>query len=111
MSSKKYGEQWVTRLSTEESLIIHKFREYLFEKGYIDSNRKYPTIKFCVLNTLFEFADEIIPDFTYQPEELVELIDKHEKLAGKFRERLKIISKVNEEKEKEVIIEDAEEIG
>lgn len=94
---KKYTEQWYTQFAISEAIIFHQLREHLFKKKFIDSNTKYATLKYCAMNTLFEFADEIIPDYAFEAEDLVELIDKFDKLKQKFEGRLRLLSKAQTE--------------
>lgn len=105
--NKKKYIQWYTRFTEEEDLIMHKLRKYLFEKEITDSKHKYTFIKYCCLNTLWDYADEIIDNFTYTEEELVELAEKHKKLSEKYTEMLGVITGVKEEKKTEVLKESA----
>ncbi len=107
MAKKQYTQQWVTRLNNAESVIMHNLREYLFKNKLIDSDTKYGLMKYCALSTLFEFADEVIPDFVYDADDLLELIEKHDSLKTKFEHRLKLLQEVKSERE-EKIQEDAE---
>jgi len=110
MAKKVYTQQWVTRLNNSESVILHNLREYLFKTKVIDSDTKYGVMKFCVMNTMFQYADKIIPDFKYEADDLLELIEKHDILKSEFTDKLKALQEVqSERKEKE--LEDADSEG
>lgn len=104
-SKKKYTEQWYTQFATAEALIFHQLREFLFKNKLTDSNTKYACLKYCAMNTLFEYADEIIPDYTFEAEDLVELIDKFDKLKKKFEDRLRLLSQTQAELTEKVLDE------
>jgi len=88
--------QYVGSFTLYYDVILHKLIDYLFENQIIEADSKYTFTQFCILRTLFDFASDVVNDFQYTPEQLVDLIDSHKKMTRKFESMLK---KMIEEKD------------
>ena len=98
MGNSKYSRQYVTGFSLHYDIILKKLIDHLFEKEIIDSDTKWTFTQYCILRTLFDYADEVVKGFQYTPEQLTALIEEHERLKNKFERKLKEIAGILEEK-------------
>ncbi len=85
--------------------ILLQLIEHFYQNGTIESDSKYGLANFSILRTLFDYIDEIVPDFQYTPEQLLQLIDEHDKLKTKFEQKLVAMQGETEEKVEKVIVE------
>ncbi len=85
--------------------ILLQLIEHFYQNGTIESDSKYGLANYSILRTLFDHIDEIVPDFQYTPEQLLQLIDEHDKLKTKFEQKLVAITGETEEKVEKVIAE------
>ncbi len=101
MGNSKYSRQYVTGFSLHFDIILKKLIDHLFEKEIIDSDTKWTFTQYCILRTLFDYADEVIKDFQYTPEQLTTLIEEHDKLKKKFEKKLKEMAGISEKSARE----------
>ena len=85
--------------------ILLQLIEHFYQNGTIESDSKYGLANYSILRTLFDYIDEIVPDFQYTPEQLLQLIDEHDKLKIKFEQKLVAMQGETEEKVEKVIVE------
>ena len=83
--------------------ILQQLAEHFYQNGTTESDSKYGIAHFSILRTLFDYIDEVVEDFEYTPEQLVQLIDEHDKLKNKFEQKLLHVSEKSQEKIEEVI--------
>jgi hypothetical protein len=78
--------------------ILQLLAEHFYQNEIIDSNSKYGLANFCILRTLFDYVDEIVRDYPYTSEQLVSLIEEHDRLKTKFEQKLIALSEETQEK-------------
>lgn len=102
---KEEMSQYNASFSMHYDVILRKLITYFYEKGIIDSDSKYGLAMFSILRTLFDYVDEVIPDYSYTPEQLVALIEKHETFKNKFEQKLLALVEQKDEKIEKVMSE------
>lgn len=101
--TNKYTVLWYARFNHAEDIALHKLREWAFSKDFIEKNTKYGILKFLVMNTFYDYIGDAEKKWIYSEEELIELIDSHNKLKEKFEAMLKGILEAKESRREEII--------
>lgn len=70
-------------------IIFQKLIDYLFANGEIDRDSKWTMTKYALFRLLYDYADKVIGNFSYTPEQLIELIEYHKDKLEKFKKHLK----------------------
>ena len=83
--------------------ILLLLAEYFYQNEIIASNSKYGLANFSILRTLFDYIGEVVPNYEYTPEQLVDLIEEHGRLKTKFEQKLIALSQESQEKLNETV--------
>lgn len=83
--------------------VLLQLAEHFYQNDTIESPSKYGIANFSILRTLFDYVDEVIEDWEYTPEQLVQLIDEHDKLKNKFEQKLLALAGETQEKIDETV--------
>jgi len=97
--------QYNAAFNANYDVVLLQLVDHFYQNGTIDSDSKYGLANYSILRTLFDYVDEVIPDFQYTPEQLLKLIDEHDKLKTKFEQKLFTIAGETEGKIEKVIAE------
>jgi hypothetical protein len=95
--------QYNAAFNANYDVILLQLVDHFYQNGTIESDSKYGLANYSILRTLFDYVDEVIPDFQYTPEQLLQLIDEHDKLRTKFEQKLLAIAGETEGKIEKVI--------
>jgi hypothetical protein len=87
---------WGTK-NDHYDIIFQKLIDYLFANGEVDKDSKWTLTKYALFRLLYDYADEVINNFTYTPEQLIELIEYHEDKVEKFKKHLKRLASSKKE--------------
>lgn len=98
-------KRYVTGFNLYYDSVLQDLIEYLLQKELLKTDGKWSFTSFCILRTLFDYADEVVRGWEYSPEQLVDLIDMHGSLKTKFENILKEIAGVQEERTERVMEE------
>ena len=88
IEKKDQTSQYNASFNLYYDVILKQLKTFFYENGTIESDSKYGLANYSILRTLFDYVDEIIEDYPYTPEQLVSLINEHEKLKEKFEQKL-----------------------
>ena len=83
--------------------VLLQLAKYFYQNGTIESDSKYGLANYSILRTLFDYVDEVVEDWSYTPEQLVSLIDEHNKLKTKFEQKLLTLEGEKQQKIKETV--------
>ena len=105
MTPKKKGEEEKIQMSQYNAafnmhydVILLDLAKYFYQNETILSPSKYGLANFSILRTLFDYVDEVVEDYPYTPEQLVQLIDEHDMLKTKFEQKLIALAGEKQEK-------------
>lgn len=97
--------QYNASFNLHYDVVLQELTKHFFQNGTIESDSKYGIAHFSILRTLFDYIDEVIKDYPYTPEQLVALIEEHEKLKTKFERKLLVLVEKKQEKMESVMSE------
>ncbi|KKM67434.1 hypothetical protein LCGC14_1471240, partial [marine sediment metagenome] len=86
IEKKDQTSQYNASFNLYYDVILKQLAEFFYQNGTIESDSKYGLANYSILRTLFDYVDEVIDDFPYTPEQLVSLIEEHEKMKEKFEQ-------------------------
>ncbi len=98
IEKKDQMSQYNAAFNLHYDVILKQLAEFFYQNGVIESDSKYGIANYSILRTLFDYIDEVVDDFQYDPEQLISLIEEHEILKNKFEQKLKAIAGEKEEK-------------
>ena len=98
-SKEETMSQYNASFNLYYDVILQQLAEFFFETNITESDSKYGIAHYSIMRTLFDYVDEVVKDFKYTGEQLVALIDEHEKLKKKFEQKLLSLT------EEELIVE------
>lgn len=105
IGKKTEMSQYNASFNLHYDVILKDLAEFFYQNDVIESDSKYGLANYSILRTLFDYADEVIEDFPYTPEQLVSLIEEHDRLKTKFEQKLLAIAGEKEEKIEKVMSE------
>jgi len=73
-------------------VILQQLAAHFFETDITESDSKYGIAHYSIMRTLFDYVDLVVEDFRYTGEQLLALIDEHEKLKKKFEQKLLLLT-------------------
>ena len=97
--------QYNTSFNLSYDVILKDLAEFFYQNNITESDSKHGLANYSILRTLFDYVDEIIEDYPYTPEQLVSLIEEHDRLKTKFTQKLLAIAGEKEEKMEKVMSE------
>lgn len=96
--------QYNAAFNLSYDIILLQLAEHFYQNGTIESPSKYRLANFSILRTLFDYVDEVIEDYPYTKEQLVQLIDEHDTLKTKFEQKLLALAGETQRKIDEAVI-------
>lgn len=99
----KNKNQYVAGFSDSYDFILIQLKDFFFNKGFTKKSGKWTFTKFCILCQLYDYADEIVKDFKYTPEQLLELINHHQERTEKFEKILTIMASEKQAKQDKIL--------
>jgi len=100
---------WVSRFNHQQDKLMRKLKGHLYKIEEIKSDKNYALLKHAVMYLLFDYIQEIDPNYEFPKEQVLLLIERHKKQLNFLYDKLEEFGMGETVEEQEAMEEAIEE--